>query len=95
MAQSMTLHQPATFPVGTTLTELTGDTSRAEWLVVSELADDLYLVYDTSVADGAAVPTNREVIPSGAVPVSIRIGPLGKVLVAQATSGPVTLRVTL
>ena len=91
MAVSMTAGHAETQTIGTTLTELTGDTSQARWLVLLESTGTVYVVTDSSVADGAAVPTDRE--PYSSFPVSIDISGAGKVLIAQDSSGTCTFKV--
>jgi hypothetical protein len=93
MAEPLTLNIPSEeITLGTTLTQLTGDTSRAHVLTILEISADIRVAVGPGLEDAGAAPANYIPIPSGAIPYPVLIKPHGFVALF-AGSGTPTCRV--
>lgn len=86
MAQAMTKGKVETVTLATTLTQLTFAAGQhPSYLhVFRSAATNIYITFDGSVADGAAVPTDRITIPASSLPlIGFPIRGRAKVLIAD------------
>lgn len=88
MAATLTIGRFKTITLGTTCTRLDG-ISGCQWLTILPTIVDVYIVDDPTVADGAAVPSDRGKLLAGS---GVTLPLRGPILLAAASAVDVTVR---
>jgi hypothetical protein len=91
MAEPLTHNIPSgEITLGTTLTQLTGDTSRAETLTILEASAgaDIRVALGPGLEDGGAAPANYVPIPEGRIPYPVAIRSHGFVALFTGAGSP-------
>jgi hypothetical protein len=93
MAVPLSLNVPSEeITLGTTLTQLTGDTAQAVYLTILEAGATVHVALGPGLVDAGAAPTNYVPVPTASVPYNVWIKPHGFVGLF-APSGTPTCRV--
>jgi hypothetical protein len=95
MAEPLSLNVPrGPIVLGTTLTQLTGDTSSGVYLTITEASADIRVALGPGLSDGGAAPVASVLVKASNLPYSVWVNPHGAVYLF-ATSGTPTCTVLL